>query len=135
MFFPFSLVISAPEMIGIVCAIIMIACLISFAVQWIKSTKIPTEETEELSEEAPEPVFVKARAVAKRADVEFEGARVVQSEICFIVTFQTEAYDLIELEVPEDVYLRITKDQEGMLMTVNGIFHDFGDGEEIEDKE
>ena len=137
MFYPFALAISAPEIIGIVCIIAMVCSLIFFIVDRKKATKQYREDIEAMEEDTsePEPVFVEATAVAKSAEILIKGTRTVSSERCFIVTFATENGERIELEVTEEAYCRIEKGQTGLLMTVNGSFIDFGEGQDIAEQE
>ena len=136
MFYQLALAISAPEIIGIVCIIAMVCLLISFIVDRKKSAKQYCEDIEAMEEDTsePEPVFVEATAVAKSAEILIKGTRTVSSERCFIVTFATEGGEKIELEVTEEAYCRIEKGQTGLLMTVNGSFIDFGDGQDIDEE-
>ena len=78
-----------------------------------------------------EPVLVGACVISKDIVEKKKGTKLPSYKVSFIVTFLTDGGETVEYVVPEDVYNEIYVDQTGDLVTINGAFFDFGDGEEI----
>ena len=92
------------------------------------------EQTEEEEEyELPEPVACNARVMEKRFASDVIGTKSVRQVRSYYVTFFTEDGETVEYPVPEEIFLTIEKGQESTLVTVDGKFFDFGDGENIEE--
>jgi hypothetical protein len=90
-------------------------------------------EQDEQSEELPselEAVAVNARVIDKRFSSDVIGTKSVKQVSSFIVTFFTEDGETLEYPVPEEIFLQIENGQESTLVTVDGQFFDFCDGED-----
>ena len=116
--------------IGILAAcIIGIIAIIASAV---KNRKKELDSSEEVYDEhVPEPEGEYARVMSKRIEDGYSGSyKVPKYQLLFIVTFLTDRGETKEFSVSEETYQRITEHQTGMLITLDGNFFDFGDGEE-----
>ena len=78
----------------------------------------------------PEPIAVTARVMEKRFQSDVIGTKSVKQVSSYFVTFFTEDGETLEYPVPEEIFQRIEKGQESTLVTVDGQFFDFGDGED-----
>ena len=131
-------------------SILAIAVLIVFAVFCVMiftakkgssgNEKIEKDDSEYLEDDsdlsddeyiAPEPVLVGARVIFKAINETKMGTKLPNYKMNFVVTFLTDDGDTVEFCVNEDIYNRVYVDQVGDLVTINGTFFDFGDGEEI----
>ena len=72
-----------------------------------------------------------ARVIFKAINETKMGTKLPNYKMNFVVTFLTDDGDTVEFCVNEDIYNRVYVDQVGDLVTINGTFFDFGDGEEI----
>ena len=78
-------------------------------------------------------VFKKAIVLEKRKDFYYvSNLNIPKSQEDFFATFLIENKEKREFQIREDIYERIEQGQQGTLITVNGNFFDFGDGEEVE---
>ncbi|MBQ2915694.1 MAG: DUF2500 family protein [Clostridia bacterium] len=80
-------------------------------------------------EDTPEFKAVGAVVLDKKAEMFSLGK---SHSLKFTVYFLTDDGETVEMDVSQEVYGRLNKSQVGNLVTVNGNFFDFGDGEEIE---
>lgn len=85
------------------------------------------EEAKELSE----PILQNARVIDKRFESDVMGTRSVRQASSYFVTFLTEDGETVEYDVPREIFLQIEKGQESTLVTVDGKFFDFSDGESV----
>lgn len=91
------------------------------------------EEMEQMEEESfdlPEPIVKTARVMEKRFASDVIGTKSVKQVSSYYVTFFTEDGETVEYAVPEEIFVTIEKGQESTLVTVDGDFFDFGDGED-----
>ena len=93
------------------------------------------EQTEEEEYELPEPVACNARVLEKHFASDVIGTKSVKQVSSYYVTFFTEDGETVEYPVPEEIFLTIEKGQESTLITVDGKFFDFSDGESVEEEE
>ncbi len=123
-----------PEIIF--CCIAIPAILIFFAYLIIRESKYEKQKREQTAAEIDntvgetaeaEPVAVGARVLRK----ELYGRHTVR----FGVTFLTDEGEEKDYTVSEKLYNALAVDQTGMLVTINGYFLDFGDGEDVPDEE
>ena len=137
------------EEIGNLIIIITIAVgiitIVAFLIYYIKVEAPKEQEKERIRrqkvleeyEKEPEYVFAQARVLSKRrSDYYKTELRIPQLPALvneFYITFETEDNKTTEFPVRQEIYEDITEGQEGTLVTVNGNFFDFGDGEEIEE--
>ena len=50
----------------------------------------------------------------------------------YYATFRLETGEEVEYKIPEELFYTLQQEEEGVLVTVNGNFFDFGSGEEIQ---
>ena len=93
------------------------------------------KQTEEEEHELPEPVACNARVLEKRFASDVIGTKSVKQVSSYYVTFFTEDDETVKYAVPEEIFLRIEQGQESTLVTVDGEFLDFGEGEDAPTKE
>ena len=91
---------------------------------------------EEESQAMNELVLTPARVVAKRIQHGYAGSsKMPQYATGFIVTFLSEDDETLEFSVSEEMFESLQEQQTGMLVTSDGNFFDFGDGEDVVDIE
>ena len=79
----------------------------------------------------PEPEAIGARVLDMRVVTGMVGtAKRPSTGASFLVTFLTDGGERVEYPVPEELYVTLETDQAGTLVTLNGGFFDFGDGED-----
>ena len=74
---------------------------------------------------------VGARVISKDFESKVNGTKYVRHSSSFFVTFLTDDGEEKEFKVTRELFDRLYEDQTGTLVTVNGNFFDFGDGEEL----
>lgn len=99
--------------------------------------KEANERAEALSEDEPwtppEPIAIGARVVGLRVTAGTVGTTKQPTYgAAFLVTFLTDDGERVEYAVPEELYITLTEDETGTLVTLNGDFFDFGEGEDAE---
>ena len=101
--------------------------------------RIRREKVLEEYEQEPEYAFVNARVISRKKttfyQTELRMPTLPAQNLECIVTFLTEKGESLEFQIREEIFDRIQEDQEGTLVTVNGNFFDFGDGEDITNEE
>lgn len=116
---------------------VIIAAFIAFVVNFISTIKnyrkqidnMPDVPEEEL---LPEPDVKNAVVLSKRTDGHYEGSHLQPKYINdYYVTFMIDGEKETEYSVFEEAYDIIAVGQSGTLITVDGKFFDFGDGEDI----
>ena len=101
-----------------------------------KEQKNAIDQMDEEPQEIPEPEIVGARVIKKRVSGAHSGGKVSRYSLHFCATFMTDDGEELEFEIPQELFDRISEDQLGSLVTINGNFIDFGDGEDVaEEKE
>ena len=105
-----------------------------FAVKIIISDNGNTnDETETETEADVTPEFLARDAVAVKKTYSFRhGTKSYNFKTNFFITFELEDGSTVEYPVGEDIFQRTEESQRGTLVTVNGNFFDFGDGEDID---
>ncbi len=127
--------------IGGVCLLIVFALfakLFYTEIQREKSKKQASVEEMHRLEEAealPEPILRNARVIDKRFESDVMGTRSVRQVSSYFVTFFTEDGETVEYDVPREIFLQIEKGQESTLVTLDGKFFDFSDGEDASTEE
>ena len=105
----------------------LVGSFIYFAVKQKRDAQSDEEEWNE-----PETKIIGARVIDKRiADGTTGSYKMPKYNMVLLVTFLTDDGDTVEYEVNKEVYERVYVDQTGDLLTINEVFFDFGDGEEI----
>ena len=72
-----------------------------------------------------------ARVISKDFESKVNGTKYVRHSSSFFVTFLTDDGEKKEFKVARELFDRLYEDQTGTLVTVNGNFFDFGDGEDM----
>lgn len=103
----------------------------------IKSSKESKEEKRKLLEEIDTPFEPKpakavgARVVFKNERIEKWGSSTTSSHrMVYEMTFDTDEREVLTFEVGPDIFFRYNELDYATLVTVDGKFFDFGDGEE-----
>ena len=122
----------------ILLAVVLIAMVYLFVIAPIrlhcdhkKAMKKPYEE-----DDVREPEFrsVGARVIGVGQFHSYNGSpKMLKYKMLYRVAFMTDEGKELVFEIPEEIHERISEGQHGNLITVNGNFFDFGDGEEIEE--
>ena len=97
----------------------------------LRNNKAMDEQMEEEVDEDPIPISIGARVMDKSIRKAYMG-RGRGYEYRFSVTFLTDDEIDVAYTVSQEVFDRISIDQTGTLVTVNGSFFDFGDGEPVQ---
>ncbi len=125
---------------GVIIPIILLVGIIAvFISTFAKSSReAKSSEDESLTELdrntefESEPVAVRARVISKEVDGYYSGAYQTPSyHTAFTVTFLTDSGETKEFNVQKETFDRIKENQYGLLITLNGTFFDFGDGEDV----
>ena len=118
--------------------LIGVAVMIAVAVPSIKQAFFPSKK--QLEETFNEPVeeipaeVVGARVMDKRTAVVSTGSvKSPNHEIVFFISFLTDDGETREYRVTQEIYEKCEIYQTGDLVTYDGIFFDFGEGEEIKE--
>ena len=122
----------------ILLAVVLIAMVYLFVIAPIrlhrdhkKAMKKPDEETD-----VCEPEFLSSGAtvIGKGQFNSYGGSpKMLKYKMLYRVAFLTDEGEELVFEIPQEIYDRICEGQHGNLITVNGNFFDFGDGEDIEE--
>ena len=124
--------------IAVTVGLLIIIAVLAYSIKvGIREEKLRRQKVLEEYEKEPEYSFVDARVISKKKTTYYQTelrmpALPAQKLEC-IVTFLTEEGEILEFDVREEIFDKIEEKQEGTLVTVNGNFFDFGDGEEITD--
>lgn len=117
---------------------VIIAAFIALVVNFISTIKNYRKQIDDMpdvpekDELLHEPDAKNAVVLSKRTDGHYEGSHLQPKYINdYYVTFMIDGEKETEYSVFEEAYDRIFVGQSGTLITVNGEFFDFGDGEEI----
>ena len=121
------------ESVGIILIIIgvvFVAMVIAGIYDWQRNRKM-YEKLDDPIEESPA-VAIGAVVVSKRANIKnMGGPKYPHSKLCCYATFSTDAGEMVEYNIPQEVYNLIKENDYGTLVTVEGNFFAFGDGEVI----
>ena len=94
--------------------------------------RLRRQKVEEEYEKEPEYEFHQARVVERKKLVYYAGVKMPQQVVECKVSFCLENGEIITYQIRGDIFDKIEDNQQGTLVTVNGNFFDFGDGEDIE---
>jgi len=119
--------------VGIILIIIgavFVALVIAGIYDWQRNRKM-YEKLDDPIEEIPA-VAIGAVVVSKRANIQnMGGAKYPHSKLCCYATFSTDAGETVEYSIPQEVYNLIKENDYGTIVTVDGNFFAFGDGEVV----
>ena len=76
-------------------------------------------------------IFLPAKALRKRINMQRESIKLPRLQLSFFVTFLLETGEEKEYELSQEAFEKIEEGKQATLVLVNGLFFDFGDGEEI----
>ena len=93
-------------------------------------TSKETEASLDAPIELPPAEAIGATVLSKRWEIAKNGRRT--GNVAFFVTFLTDDGETVEHEVQKELFDRLADGESAMLVTVEGKFIDFGDGENIE---
>jgi hypothetical protein len=127
----------------IVCAIIIVGAIVWwFIACYPKEKEKHLQKQEKLEEEcqqAPEYAFIQAKVLLKKKGGYYQSELRMPALPNWIdeqsIVFLTEKGEEVEYPVRLEVFKRIEEGQEGTLVTVNGNFFDFGEGEDVSDED
>ena len=100
--------------------------------EWKAQHEQHKKQVEEEYAKEPEYKFINARVLTKSVSAYYASFRQPKQLYECKIVFLTETGEEKEVYVSKEVFESIEENQEGTLVTVNGNFFDFGDGEEIE---
>ena len=79
--------------------------------------------------------FVRAKVLQKKINhYYYKGLNLPKNESSFVLVFETEKGETEEYPVPQEFFMQTEEGQEGTLVTINGMFFDFGEGQDISDE-
>ncbi len=124
----------------VIALIVLLVILCGIAM--VKSSKDSKEENRKLLEELETPFepspakAVGARVVFKNERIEKWGSSTTSSHrMVYEMTFDTDEREALTFEVGPETYFRYNELDYATLVTVDGKFFHFGDGEEVEASE
>lgn len=80
----------------------------------------------------PKTTFLQAKVLGKRIHVYYTNIKLSKSETEYWVNFLLENGEEWEYYVSKEIFDKVEEGQESTLVLLNGMFFDFGEGEEIE---
>lgn len=129
---PFS--IPTNEHVDLIIIILLLVGMIAMMIKGFVAFRKELNSIPESTNDEPlaEPEATMAKVIFKRIDKHYEGSYKMPTYVeDYYVTFLTENGVETELSVFVEAFDAITIGQEGTLVTLDGKFFDFGDGEEI----
>ena len=121
--------------------IILIAAVLLFLIFTIVESIIGTKEGKrknklllsQLDEDTPDDMHAEAASVVSRRTADkWTGGKSLRYNMELYVTFMKFDGSVAEYSVSEEIYKKCIPGTSGMLVTINGLFFDFGKGEDIE---
>lgn len=126
--------VTAKEHFVLVFFVFLVICMFVMIIKSFVSFRKSLDDIPEQSDDKSltKPEATTAKVISKRIDKHYEGSYKMPDFVeDYYITFLTENGVETELSVFVEVFDAITVGQEGTLVTLNGKFFDFGDGEEI----
>ena len=131
---------TSDEIILLVCGILslltIVITLVYVIYKWPELKRKEQERKQAFYDECEKELdydYKKAMVLEKRENFYYvSNLNIPRSQKDFFATFLIENEEKREFKIREDIYERIEKGQRGTLVTVNGNFFDFGEGEEVE---
>lgn len=117
--------------IAIVYFLLLFAYAIYRYIGLLRRNKAMEQQMEDEAGDDPTAISIWARVTDKHIRKTYMG-RGKGFEYRFCVAFLTEDEIDVEYTVSKEIFDRIAVDQVGVLVTVNGNFFDFGDGESVQ---
>ena len=124
--------------IAVTVGLLIIIAVLAYSIKvGIREEKLRRQKVLEEYEKEPEYSFVDARVISKKKttyyQTELRMPTLPAQKLECIVTFLTEEEETLEFYVREEIFDNIEENQEGTLVTVNGNFFDFGDGQDLDE--
>ena len=117
----------------VVVTFVVVAILLFFQCRKDKKEQLLRQQkNEEEYAKEPEYEFHQAQVIERKKLVYYAGVRMPQQVIECKITFRLENGETIIYQLREELFDKIEDNQRGTLVTVNGNFFDFGDGEEMQ---
>ena len=98
----------------------------------IKKERLRRQKVEKEYEREPEYEFEQAQVIERKKLVYYAGVKMPKQIVECKVVFLLERGATMTCYLREEIFDKIKDNQRGTLVTVNGNFFDFGEGEEIE---
>ena len=118
------------DIILIIIGVVFVVLVIVGFYDWYQRRKM-YEKLDDPIEESPA-VAIGAVVMSKRANIQnMGGPKYPHSTLCCYATFSTDAGEMVEYSIPQEVYNSVKENNYGTLVTVEGKFFAFGDGEVI----
>ena len=109
-----------------------VGCLLGSSIHMVKEREKSAQALEDENWQEPDPEIIGARVIAKKIIDGVTGSyRMPEYKMELFVTFLTDDGEIVEYKVEKEAFERIELDQTGDLLTLDGNFFDFGDGEEL----
>ena len=124
--------------LAIVSVMVFLAvCIVPIALLVLKEEKkqAESEPSEDALQEPAGTRFVRAKVLQKKINhYYYKGLNLPKNESSFVLVFETEKGETEEYPVPQEFFMQTEEGQEGTLVTINGMFFDFGEGQDISDE-
>ena len=122
--------------IGVVAIVaVLVVYFVFFYPKDREKERLRRQKVLEEYEKEPTYEFISAKVLSKRKNVYYKQTlsmpAIPNLQEEYYVTFETEKGEKIEYPIRQELWEEITDGQEGVLVTVNGNFFDFGDGEDL----
>lgn len=126
-------------LVGIPLLAVVIIVICYFKFQYPKDRekeRIRRQQVLEDYEKEPEYAFFNAKVISARKYIynkmDFAMPMLPAQVDEYYATFRLETGEEVEYKIPEELFYTLQQEEEGVLVTVNGNFFDFGSGEEIQ---
>ena len=124
--------------IGVVFGLAILAALfvpVGLLVRKEEKKQAEAELSEDALQEPAGTRFVRAKVLQKKINhYYYKGLNLPKNESSFALVFETEEGETEEYPVPQEFFMQTEEGQEGTLVTINGMFFDFGEGQDISDE-
>ena len=124
--------------IGVVFGLAILAALfvpVGLLVRKEEKKQAEAEPSDDALQEHAGTRFVRAKVLQKKINhYYYKGLNLPKNESSFVLVFETEEGETEEYPVPEELFMQTEEGQEGSLVTINGMFFDFGEGQDISDE-
>ena len=124
--------------IGVVFGLAILAALfvpVGLLVRKEEKKQAEAEPSDDALQEPAGTRFVHAKVLQKKINhYYYKGLNLPKNESSFVLVFETEEGETEEYPVPEELFMQTEEGQEGTLVTINGMFFDFGEGQDISDE-
>ena len=127
---------SVGEWCILVVGIAVVALIAWICIKTVKAEgNLSEREIKQLQNQPPQPpktTFLQAKVLGKRIHTYYVGIKISKSETEYWVNFRLENGEEREYYVSKELFDRVEEGQESTLVLLNGMFFDFGEGEDID---